>query len=301
MPELQQIGVMGEGLAFPEGPVALSDGGVLVVELMGGRLTRVDPDGSTTTIAQLGGGPNGAAIGPDGAVYICNNGGIDRSTRIGGRIQRVEFETGQVDTLYTAHADGPLLSPNDLVFDAVGGMWFTDHAANGSIFYCRSDGSQIRRVLNGVPSPNGIGLSPDGSVLYWALTHQRQVHRARVVGPGQLAPSVGYGIRPLVFTGEVDRFALVAGLPGGHELDSLAVDSSGAVVVGTLVDAGLSEITPDGQWTLHTLPASLTEPAMTNVCFGGPDLTTAFITCSLTGRLLRCQWHRPGLALAFGR
>ena len=86
---------------------------------------------------------------------------------------------------------------------------------------------------------------------------------------------------------------------GRHELDSLAIDSAGSVVVGTLVDSGVSEIRDDGAWTLHTLPPALADPLVTNVCFGGDDLTTLYITCSRTGRLLRATWHCPGAPLAF--
>src|SRR5579862_5730249 len=68
------------GLEFPEGPVALADGSVLVVEIAGGRLTRVRPDGALKTVARLGGGPNGAALGPDGHCYVCNNGGFSWRT-----------------------------------------------------------------------------------------------------------------------------------------------------------------------------------------------------------------------------
>jgi gluconolactonase len=60
-----------DGLLFPEGPIAMADGSVLVVEIKGGRLIRVQPDGRKETVAELGGGPNGAAIGPDGQCYIC--------------------------------------------------------------------------------------------------------------------------------------------------------------------------------------------------------------------------------------
>ena len=65
-----------DGLVFPEGPIAMADGSVILVEIQRNRLSRVSPDGRRTTIAELGGGPNGAAIGPDGAVYVCNNGGM---------------------------------------------------------------------------------------------------------------------------------------------------------------------------------------------------------------------------------
>src|SRR5437899_13105416 len=72
MPQMREIT---SGLRFPEGPVAMDDGSVLVVEIARGTLTRVRPNGAKEVIAETGGGPNGAAIGPDGKVYICNNGG----------------------------------------------------------------------------------------------------------------------------------------------------------------------------------------------------------------------------------
>src|SRR5215217_7395432 len=101
--------VVATGLGFPEGPVVLSDGSVLCVELRHGRLVRVAGDGSVDAVAELGGSPNGAAIGPDGAVYVCNSGGFcfmdlgailvpqtaqgvtQPDDYIGGRIQRVDL------------------------------------------------------------------------------------------------------------------------------------------------------------------------------------------------------------------
>ncbi len=64
------------GLRFPEGPIAMPDGSVLLVEIEGRTLTRIGHDRSKTTVAEFTGGPNGAAIGPDGRCYICNNGGF---------------------------------------------------------------------------------------------------------------------------------------------------------------------------------------------------------------------------------
>ena len=130
------------GLEFPEGPIALADGSVLVTEIAAGTLAKVSPDGSVERIAELGGGPNGAAIGPDGAVYVCNNGGsftfhrqdgllvfglVAPSTYAGGSIDRVDLSTGEVRTLYRACDERPLRGPNDIVFDETGGFWFTDH------------------------------------------------------------------------------------------------------------------------------------------------------------------------------
>ena len=63
------------GLRFPEGPVAMPDGSIILVEIAAGRISRIMPDGRRLTVAEPGGGPNGAAIGPGGKLYVCNNGG----------------------------------------------------------------------------------------------------------------------------------------------------------------------------------------------------------------------------------
>ena len=78
--EFQDVRVLTEGLRFPEGPVALADGSILLGEIEAGRLARVAADGSTSVAAEVGGGPNGLARGPDGAIYVCNNGGIRRGS-----------------------------------------------------------------------------------------------------------------------------------------------------------------------------------------------------------------------------
>jgi gluconolactonase len=110
-PELTEIT---DGLRFPEGPIAMPDGSVIVVEMFGERLTLVHPDGTKDTVAEIEGGPNGAAIGPDGAVYLCNNGRafqpvdldgmllpgpFDPAAYIGGRVQRVDLHAGTVTDL----------------------------------------------------------------------------------------------------------------------------------------------------------------------------------------------------------
>jgi gluconolactonase len=168
-----------EGLEFPEGPVALADGSVLLVEIAAGTLTRVAPDGTKTVVARTGGGPNGAAIGADGKCYICNNGGFEwhrEAGRIrplvqakdysGGRIERVHLETGTVEVLYRTCGDIPLKGPNDLVFDAHGGIYFTDLGKRrvrdmdiGAVYYAKADGSFITEVAHPMMTPNGRSRS----------------------------------------------------------------------------------------------------------------------------------------------
>src|ERR1051325_4960951 len=73
---MSNVRVLATDLEFPEGPVAMPDGSVVLVEIRGRRLTRVWPDGRKQVVAEIPGGPNGAALGPDGKCYICNNGGF---------------------------------------------------------------------------------------------------------------------------------------------------------------------------------------------------------------------------------
>lgn len=301
--------VVATGLQFPEGPIAMADGSVLLVEIARGTLSRVAADGTTTVVADCGGGPNGAAMGPDGHVWITNNGGcfewhdIDGLTVpgpvpaawTGGSIQRVNLETGAVETIYTESSGLPLRAPNDLVFDVDGGIWFTDHGVRQErtsdrtgLHYARTDGSSCVEVVQQMDAPNGIGLSPDGSRLYAAETHTGRVWAWDVTGPG----AVALGGQP----GASGGGELLAGLPGLQLLDSLAVDAEGWVCVGTLGNGGITAISPDGsQVEHHALPDLL----VTNICFGGPDMTTAYCTLSGTGQLVTIGWPRPGHPLNF--
>jgi gluconolactonase len=297
--QLQDVEIVAEGLAFPEGPVAMADGSVILVEMTGGRLSRVSAEGQVSVVADVGGGPNGAAIGPDGAVYVCNNGGLTRERTTVPAIQRVDAATGEVDVLYTGCDGRSLIAPNDLVFDRTGHFWFTDFGGN-AIYYASADGTFITCALYRVPAPNGIGLAPSGDVLYWAQTYTRQVHRRRVNRPGELVASPRYEVATFLRHERPDPWTLVVGLPGAQELDSLAVDAHGAVCVGTLLHSGVTVVDPDdGSYEKYTLPDRLADGAVTNICFGGPDLRTAYVTCSVTGRLLSCRWPRPGLQLMF--
>jgi len=303
---------LASGLHFPEGPVVLPDGDLAVCELRSGTVSRVPKGGGAPAVlATLGGSPNGAALGPDGALYVCNSGGwrwteigtftipgdhdgTQGDDYIGGRIQRVDLATGAVTDLYTECEGHPLKAPNDLVFDSTGGFWFTDHGHTrrrdrdrGGVYYAKADGSSIVEAIWPLDSPNGIGLSPDGAHLYVAETHAGRVYTWPLSGPGQLAnphPPFGNG------------GALLHGAPGGDLYDSLGVDGEGYVCVATLTNGGITVISPDGKSVEH---AALPDPLVTNICFGGEDLRTAFVTMSGTGKLVSFEWPRPGLRLAF--
>jgi gluconolactonase len=301
-----------EGLRFPEGPVAMPDGSVLFVEVQGGTLSRVRPDGGVECIAQLDpgghGGANGAAIGPDGAVYVCNNGGffwgerdgqplpIDFETGAnmppdydGGWIDRVDLATGESTVLYRECGGHPLCGPNDIVFDSSGGFWFTDlgksHVRSwdkGGVYYAQPDGSSIACPIWPMLTPNGVGLSPDEATLYVAESHTGRLWAFDLDGPGR-PRHTGYGHGGRCIANTLGHF------------DSLAVDADGNVVVAAIGN-GLCVVSPDGS-DISYLP--MPDNATTNICFGGPDLRTAYVTLSGVGQIIAFEWPRPGLALAF--
>lgn len=297
--------IVAEGLKFPEGPVAMEDGSVLVVEIAGGVITRVKPDGTKQTVATPGGGPNGGAIGPDGRLYICNNGGFSWLVEDGcyvprataddyecGRIEVIDIDTGKVERLYDTVNGHKLKGPNDLVIDDKGGIWFSDHGKvrdrdrdNGGLYYARCDGSLIREAGYPINSPNGVGLSPDGKTVYCAVTFERHLLAFDIVGEGEVAEE------PL-FPGRV-----VASTPGRQFLDSLAVTASGKVCVGSLMDnAGIVSLDPQtGEAVNYLFPDLLP----TNICFGGADMRDAWITLSHSGKLIKTRWPEAGLKLAF--
>lgn len=312
-PDLEKVA---EGLGFPEGPVAMDDGSVLFVDIKDQLLRRLLPNGKLVDVARLPGGPNGAAIGPDGAAYICNNGAVysfvsmplpgwdpkagpapeitvpspHRPDYEGGSIQRVDLETGEVRTLYCKFRGKCLIAPDDIVFDRHGGFWFTDTgrqdgpiSESGAVYYATIDGRTLERVVD-VPTANGIGLSPDGDRLYVSDTVFGRLWAMPITGPGKLAPGPLPGM-----PGHV-----VQTLPGYQWLDSLKVQADGHVCVGTIFNGGITRFSPDGNTVEHfPVPDLFT----TNLCFGGDDMRDVWITASGTGRIYRTRWDRPGLKL----
>jgi gluconolactonase len=297
------------GLKFPEGPVAMSDGSVVLVEIGRGTVTRVGPDGDSEIVAEPRDGPNGAAIGPDGKLYVCNNGGsfnyVDMeglnvpvqpgSNYSGGRIERIDLESGAVEVIYTECEGRRFRGPNDLVFDKEGGFYFTDHGIREErttdrtgVFYAQADGSSVAEVIFPLDEPNGVGLSPDGSRIYVAETYTACVWWWDLEGPGK--PTKAAGLLPHGGT-------LLNRLPGFQFLDSLGVDGDGNVCVATLGSGGITSLSPEDGSIVEFVETG--DILTTNICWGGDGLRTAYLTLSGTGRLASAEWPRPGLELAY--
>jgi gluconolactonase len=302
-----EIETVADGLGYPEGPVPMRDGSVLVVELTGTALTRVLPGGAAEVIARLDGGPNGVALGPDGAAYVCNNGaallfptfdGGDDTVRpnpdyTGGWIERVDLRTGSVTRLYDSCDGVPLEAPNDIVFDRTGGFWFTCFGWSdgrtrhtGGVYYARPDGSHLSAQRIDQITPNGIALSADERTLYWSDSMLQKLWAAEIVRPGELAPAPA-GPAP----GQA-----VATLPGMQWPDSMAMEADGRVCIATIFSGVVAIVDArTGSFEEVAFP----DPITTNVALGGADRRDGWATGSARGELYRCRWPRPGLPLNF--
>lgn len=296
--------IVAEGLRFPEGPVVMADGSVIVVEIESKKITRCWGGGKTEVIAEPGGGPNGLAIGPDGALWCTNNGGFTYHERdgilipghcppdySGGRIERIDLTTGKVERIASYCGDRPLKGPNDLVFDKAGNLYFTDlgktyasHRDTGGLYFLPAGSDEVQELDYNHISPNGIGLSPDEKTVYFADTMTARVWAYDLDSPG-------VAIQATPFT----RGRVVAGMPDLRYFDSLAITAAGNVCVATILKGGITTVKPDGSHSHIELP----DPFVTNIAFGGEDMRDAYITLSGTGKLIKCRWPEAGLRLNF--
>jgi gluconolactonase len=292
--------ILTTGLEFPEGPVCNRDGSVDIVEIRGGQVTKVGPNGTKRVVARTGGGPNGAARGPDGALYITNNGGFawKNGRPVGpatdyetARIERIDAN-GSVQRLYET-CDGVRLSAiNDLVFDETGNFYFTDPIhrdpqnpepmggptrRQGKVYYASPDGKSIRCVAAPLQHPNGIGLTPDGKTLLVAQTFAGDLLAFPIMAPGQLGEKRVFGQ-----------------LPQGYYPDGFCLDEEGYVLVAGPIGGGVVVFDPHGK-VVEVIPSE--DKMVTNVAFGGPNWSTLYITESGLGRVVTRAWPRRGLVL----
>jgi len=274
--------VIARGLAFPEGPVWF-DGTLLVTEIAAGRIARWWPGGGEETelVADVGGGPNGATLGPDGALYVTQNGGLFSEQRVPGGIVRVDLADGSWD--YVAQEVGGLRldGPNDLAFGPDGRLWFTDprgaddptkNDQPGRIFALDASNGDGDLVAELDPVfPNGIGFDAAGRLL-WTESLSR-----RVMAAG------GNGIAD----------ECVIELPEKHYPDGFCVGAGGELYIASTY-AHCVSVVRDGAIAERLVCG---DGMATNCCFGGEDGRQLFITDSRRGLIWRADLGVDGLAL----
>jgi lactonase len=161
-------------------------GNVIFSDAQGGRVLRLDPAGRISVLATLAGlMPGGMALAPDGRIFIASQTGKDKGTIV------AMFQDGS--GLQTIVAETAGFAPNDLVFDAKGGFYFTDARGNagelsGGVYYVDANGSQPRPVLVHLAVANGVALSPDDKILWVGEFGMGRLHRLGLDGATNLKP-----------------------------------------------------------------------------------------------------------------
>lgn len=264
--------------SFLEGPVFDEAGNLYVADIPFGRIFRIDPAGAWTLVAEYDGEPNGMKFLDAHTLLV---------TDYKNGLMRIDVRTGAVTPHLQRRNTERFKGVNDLVLDAQGNIYFTDqgqtglHDPTGRLYRLRPDG-QLDLLLGNVPSPNGVALSPDGKLLYLAVTRGNCVWRVPLLADGSVA--------------KVSQFFTSYG-PSGP--DGLAVDAKGRVLV---ANPGLGYV-----WLLN----ARAEPVVvlrgpvgastTNLAFGGKDRSTLYVTDSTHGNILMAQLDAPGLMLHRGR
>ena len=261
---------------FLEGPVFDGNGVLHVVDVPHGRIFRIAADGEWQQLAETGGWPNGLALHPDGSLWI---------TDYRRGLLRCRTDTGHIEPLLEHRNSEAFRGMNDLCFDGLGNLYFTDqgqsglHDPHGRVYRLCTDGRLDLLLANG-PSPNGIALGADGRFLFVAMTRGNQVWRA-----------------PLLPDGSISKMGAFQTFFGTSGPDGLAATEDGGVVVAHASLGGAFLLNARGEVTHYIRsPAGQT---VTNVAFR-PGTSQLVLTESQTGSVLEADLPVRGVAL-FGQ
>jgi gluconolactonase len=227
--------VLASGLKFPEGPALSSDGQYLYfVNCESSAVSRIDLKRGKFEYEWLtlpdGGKGNGSTMGVDGFLYVA-----DHAAK---RIVRINTSSKQVVTIVDTNDEGgPLRGPNDLVFDAKGGLYFTDPAGSwdepvGAVYYAAPGTRQVTKIADKLRFPNGIAISPDGLTLYVVLSPEHTIEAIDLT-PNGVVPPGGRRV-----------FATLSEKNGG---DGMRFSKDGFLYVAVFGDGLIAKIDPSGR------------------------------------------------------
>jgi len=267
----------GRRMSILEGPSFDREGNLLVVNVSYGQVFKIAPSGDVTLLAEYDGEPNGLKIHKDGRIFIADH-------RLG--LVQLDPHSGKTSVVVGSALHEPFKGLNDLVFNSVGDLYFTDqgesdlHHPDGRVWVLRASG-HVQLVIDRLPSPNGIVVTPDDRFLYVAVTRANAIWRV-----------------PLRRDGTLGRVGNWIQLSGGAGPDGMALDESGGIAV---AHAGMGSV-----WLFDHRGRPVAEiPApkglmTTNVAFGGPQRHTLYITEADTRSILRAELPVAGLTMYSG-
>jgi gluconolactonase len=260
---------------FLEGPSFDTDGHLWLVDVPFGRIFRISPDREWNLVTEYDGWPNGLKIHRDGRIFICDyRRGLLSLDPASGRVTSV---------LETSYSEG-FKGLNDLHFAPNGDLYFTDQGQSGvadpsgRLYRLRASGA-LDKLLDCIPSPNGVTLTADGRFCYLAATRTQQIWRI-----------------PLMKDGGVSKVGVAIQMSGGYAgPDGIEMDSDGGLLVCQL---GI------GVWRFdkrmlptHLVLGSEDETYLTNLAFQPRDPRNLYITGSTTGTVFTAKMPVPGKTL----
>jgi gluconolactonase len=247
------------GFGFTEGPAADKDGNVYFSDIPNTKILKVDPEGKLSVFTDASHHANGLMINKAGEIVACE---------MDGQIAAWNPTTKKRRVLAAGYKSKRFNAPNDLVIDKTGGVYFTDPGFRAPtplpqgktcVYYMDADGD-VSRLIDDLPNPNGVILSPNEKTLYVIPSGQADMMAYPVQSPGKI--------------GKGRVFCTLEQPPGKRNTggDGLTIDTKGNLYIASGI--GLQVYSPKGK---HMGNIELPEqPA--NVTFGGPGNKTLYVT-----------------------
>ncbi|MEX0938294.1 MAG: SMP-30/gluconolactonase/LRE family protein [Pirellulales bacterium] len=277
---IEGIGPTGEvtklhtGFAFTEGPASDGEGNVYFTDIPNARIHKIDSQGRLTVFTDQSRHANGLMFRGPHEMIACE---------MDGSLAAWNTQTGERTLLVSGYQDKRFNAPNDLVIDQQGGIYFTDPHFRApeplpqgvtAVYYADRDG-KVTRLIEDLPAPNGVSLSPDEKTLYVFPSGQAEMMSYPVEGPGKIA--------------EGKEFCRLRqqGDEGNSGADGVTIDTQGNLYITS--GLGLQVYNPQGEYLgVISVPE---QPA--NVTFGGPDRKTLYVTArtSLYTIPMQAQGH----------
>lgn len=260
--QISGIGPVGQitqaqvGFQFTEGPAVDLLGNIYFTDVQRSRIHKIDTAGQLTTFLENTQGMNGLMFDPRGRLIACQS--------TAGRIVAIDIATKTITEIASQFEGVRFNSPNDLVIDRTGNIYFTDRNGNG-VYFITTDNT-VKKIISTLTLPNGILLSIDEKTLY-VLHGSPSLMVYPLSGPGQLGTP-----QTIPLTGN-----------GGG--DGMTIDTQGNLYV-TRPNSNAIQVLTSGGQSLGTFAFG---EAPSNCVFGGSDMKTLFVTARTSVYTARMQ------------